>query len=374
MSDTFSTFAKKLSRYCELKDLVSEKVELDNFSALKRIHSKNGPTDIYNRDEIPEDVDYLIETTDYQSYGEEEEIPNENRRFLLYRKNSAGPRRLEEKTYDEMIAEGPQPAGVFEKPEKPKLGLFSWLRHKLSFIFGEPDAIKKYERKMEVYHAKKMDMIEKEYGCSDLFRFDRALADKTKAENYIERGNVANFKKGEKPEEKSSEEKIPEENIENTGRYENYEQDSYAARDATRRVKAKGLVEYMAGMYDKNAKLPVETERVIKLVSDTILHDGISGTEAIRQQVLVDYLWSLRKKNDPVAFDKMIKALGKTQELNSEEDLLEMVAESNSPSSPLYSAFVANMAESDIIIGGGGSEKGVPANTEQKGKENVPSS
>ena len=104
--------------------------------------------------------------------------------FLIYKKDENGDETLEPKTFDEMLEGDKRLTGVFAKPEKPKLGFFSWLRHKLSFIFGEPEAIKAYDRQMEVHEAKKMDLIKQDFSY-DKFEYDADLTNEENANAYV---------------------------------------------------------------------------------------------------------------------------------------------------------------------------------------------
>lgn len=185
---------KKLNEWAErIQDCFARndeegiKAALDDASYKGNVYTQAGPADTHNsgiKDKYYQDSQFTIEATNvYDRDGAE--IKNEDRVFLTYWKGSDGQRTLTEKTFDQMMQESLPKKNPIQKPAKPKLGFFASLRHALSFIFGEPDAIKEHNRAMEVFRAKKMDAIEDHYGLYGRFEFDRRLLDEKYAGNYI---------------------------------------------------------------------------------------------------------------------------------------------------------------------------------------------
>ena len=179
MSDTL----KKLNQYGKdfFQNLTGEKRKEDFdeqkytflFSYFNNVYKKNseqpGPVNAV-KEPILGSGEYLIDAGKKPGTA-----------FLLYKKNTEGPSTVEAKTLDEML-EGDERLNGLEKPEKPKLGFFSWLRHKLSFIFGEPDAVKEYDRQMAPRNAKKMEILKQEFGY-DKFQHDADLTENAQQVN-----------------------------------------------------------------------------------------------------------------------------------------------------------------------------------------------
>ena len=134
------------------------------------------------------DRDYLIDVTEYDKEEDPATVPNEEKVFLKYQLDKNGNVKAEEMSYNKLMEDAAAKEGIFAKPEKPKLGFFAWLRHQMAGIFGEPDAIRKYDRQMEVYEAKKADVLNSKYGYKP-YDYDADLANEKKARAYVTTGN-----------------------------------------------------------------------------------------------------------------------------------------------------------------------------------------
>ncbi len=75
------------------------------------------------------------------------------------------------------------------KPAKPKLGFWERIRNAFSFALGKPEKQKKYEREMDVYIAKKMELVEKNYDFK-VPGYKKELLNSAVASEYIERDKV----------------------------------------------------------------------------------------------------------------------------------------------------------------------------------------
>ena len=135
-------------------------------------------------------MEYLIDATQYGPGEDPASVPFRNKYFIIFKKDDSNLCSVEQKTADELLAAQRPEGEAYREIPKPKLTGFSWLRHKLSWLFGEPEAYKAYERQKErqkeVASAKKAQMIEEKYGYKMVY--DKDLADAQKAQNYIGTG------------------------------------------------------------------------------------------------------------------------------------------------------------------------------------------
>lgn len=74
-----------------------------------------------------------------------------------------------------------------DRPVMEPLGFWGTLRNVFSFIFGKPEAVKRYERRMEVYRAQKLNVLEEQFQFPDQ-AYDADLLNEDAAQQYVKDG------------------------------------------------------------------------------------------------------------------------------------------------------------------------------------------
>ena len=237
-------------------------------------------------------VDYLIDATKYVDPEKPEDVPLKDKIFLMYQKGYNGFGMARKASFEELVAaQQPQEKPFKEEPE-PELHGFAWLRHKLSFLFGEPQAIKEHQRRKDVARAKKIEMINEKYGCT--FPYEKGLADEATARSYITTGSRQPAAKKQKTAKKVNDVKASKKNEIGRGK---------EGRDRLERKQAAKLIELLF-----NGKVKTEVVNALKgaLLDETEKKDD--------QKSITNYILALQKNKDVQALTGMMK---KFEELDS---------------------------------------------------------
>ena len=279
-------------------------IVLDNLIAFH--HCSAYGKDLKKVSDVTQWDEVLIENTQYDGY--DDEVADKDKIFYVYRPDKKEPT-LEQKSLNDLLDEQEEPGGVFAKPTYPKLSFFGKLRHRLSFIFGEPDAIKEYNRGMEVYQAKKLRAIEGKYNYNKL-HYNRELLDPQKAYQYKTEGIV--------PSEEhidmhvADNEQIKEDTLEKAKENRNEMIELY------KKDRVNEALDYIQEQYTEGPKKV--NEITMKIIEDAFLHEN----NKLGRDLMTNYILSLKKDGNVEALDKIMLNLERKGVSINSANLLEI--------------------------------------------------
>ena len=242
---------------------------------------------------VPEQ-DYLIDATQYKAGEDPAKVPLKDKVFLTYWKTSFGSYHVEQKTGDELLATRQPEEPAFQVGPEPKLTGLSWLRHKLSWLFGEPDVIRQYNRRKEAANAKKTEMLNAKYGCD--LPYNRELTDEKKAERYVTTGSTLQpVSEGDKITVSSQPKK----------------ENDLGAKNREK-LNADLAAEGVEKLFGESATLYYANPEVVNALKTALLEKPSDPQDQEEQKDLVNYILALQ--SHPDLFQKTIQRLEKLEE------------------------------------------------------------
>ena len=103
--------------------------------------------------------------------------------YYLFERDEGGVQTIKEMSYDELL-DHVEPEAA-EKPEKPEMNFFDVILN----VFGLSSKMNEYSRELEVYHARKAEVLEKNFGFEGL-KYKKELLDEDVAETYVKKNKL----------------------------------------------------------------------------------------------------------------------------------------------------------------------------------------
>ena len=308
------------------------------------------------------DAEILIEDVGADEKGA---AANRDRQYYIFKKTGNTDYddyeyELQSLTFDELLDKVEEPEEKdYQKPAEPQLHGFAWLRHKLSFLFGEPDAYREYQRGVEVYEAKKMQALEGRYGYGK-FVYDRGLLDPQAASDYKERGV------------KPPEQKQP--TITSVTNPEQTDLQNKHSRKETLEL-AQANTKLMRSMTAK-AYVAVQCSEVCDKETLNLILSALNrnGEDPKTKQPLApedtdklaDYILALRENKQNTEMQELAKRIQeKKKELNA-SDLLQLVKHADQKDNPFHAGYAAYFNMPIVQNGPADEENKMLANEEDK--------
>ena len=326
---------------------------LPNDAAIPLMHDDKLDPNETNLEMLTTGVDYLIDATQYTEMEDPKKIPFEEKTFMTLRKNGEDSFVMHRMSAEELLADQrPEGEAYNREIPEPKLTGFSWLRHKLSWLFGEPEAYKTYERQkerqQEVTNAKKAQMIEEKYGYKMVY--DKTLADEATAQNYINTGRKEQPQVDNgQPQVSNSQQKTNNEPGKSNDEIKlstvmRKQHDAKVAADKTMQA-----VKNIETLFGEKSKKPADPN-VVKALKDALTGEFPEQEDKEAQEKLADYI--LKSTSKPEVLENIIADLT-LQEADyitvdnhiEANDILKEVKEASYPYSSFHNAHLISIGQ-----------------------------